>query len=978
MPPKDVKAQLEKILASDLFTKAPRLSRFLRLIVEKVLAGERDIKEYVIGSEISEHGQSYDPKSHNSVRVQACQLRAKLAEYYRVQGQSDAVVIELPKGTYVPAFRLQDAGSMVSTLVVTPRNPQAEPQSIEGPAVAAAEKVQNKSPRPARHPLFLFGPAGLVTGLALLIALSVGAIYYRRAHKPKTVATQAEAPASIHLRPSVAVLGFENLCGTNGKDRLADALGTMVATEIGASGEIRIVPDADVARAKAAALPAGTVAVSRDALTQFRSRLAADYVVYGSCTQVGRSGGQLRLDLRLQDTATGEIRAAQSESGAQAALFRVAERAGSVLRRALGQKVSPGEEAEAAALLPSTAQAARYYAAGLRELEGENGVVASELLQQVVKIEPRFALGHYQLSGAWGFLGYGPRAHAEAKKAFDLSGQLDATTRLLIEANYRDSNHDWNKAKAVRRALFSAYPDALQNGEELAWDLIHTGNEPEALSVLDQLRRLPLALADDPGIDQAEAFARASMSDNEKARAACVRGEQKAHSRGLRLLEARLRSLEGGILGQIGRGVESRTVSLEAAAVCKREGDRACVMEIERRLGNMEVITDTPNPAEAIKHFKRALAVAREIGDSGEVNFDLIGIATADWTAGRLGAARQSFDELLVATRKDDPAGSQLAGVELNYGGMLTLEGDLAPAIKMLREAVAIERKRSERGALAGALQNLAEAERRQGDLQVAERDYRESIDLYRAVAPEGTTGAELGLSDVLWDEGDLAAMRATVNKAEADGQASLNKGVDSGDAKANITEGHVRLARAAFAERDFASAETGAREGLGLADKQPEEAVEAGILLGEALEARGKHQEALAALTTALRILARMPYPYYRLEELIAQARVASGTSGRPGPGGRIEEARLSAGRGEPVRDLDSIITQAHRSGMLGIELRAKLALGEIELRSGDRPAGHIRLSDVQRDAQTRGFRLLASQAEHDLQPQLAMGQVR
>ena len=53
-PPADaVRAQLDRILASPGFVNADRLSRFLRFVVERTLAGEGDqLKEYLLGTEV--------------------------------------------------------------------------------------------------------------------------------------------------------------------------------------------------------------------------------------------------------------------------------------------------------------------------------------------------------------------------------------------------------------------------------------------------------------------------------------------------------------------------------------------------------------------------------------------------------------------------------------------------------------------------------------------------------------------------------------------------------------------------------------------------------------------------------------------------------------------------------------------------------------------------------------------------------------
>src|SRR5271154_944470 len=111
-----VRRQLESILASSAFAKKDRLSRFLRFVVERKLAGRADeLKETVIGFEVFERPADYNPKQDAIVRTEAGRLRARLAEYYSGEGKSDALVIELPKGGYVTVFRKTDPVMPVST-----------------------------------------------------------------------------------------------------------------------------------------------------------------------------------------------------------------------------------------------------------------------------------------------------------------------------------------------------------------------------------------------------------------------------------------------------------------------------------------------------------------------------------------------------------------------------------------------------------------------------------------------------------------------------------------------------------------------------------------------------------------------------------------------------------------------------------------------------------------------------------------------
>jgi TolB-like protein len=101
---------LERVLCSACFTGSKGQSRLLRYLVERQLAGrENELKESLIGVEVYGRKPDYDPKRDATVRSEAARLRARLSKYYASEGLQDRVVIELPKGGYVPRFRLTEA-----------------------------------------------------------------------------------------------------------------------------------------------------------------------------------------------------------------------------------------------------------------------------------------------------------------------------------------------------------------------------------------------------------------------------------------------------------------------------------------------------------------------------------------------------------------------------------------------------------------------------------------------------------------------------------------------------------------------------------------------------------------------------------------------------------------------------------------------------------------------------------------------------
>jgi TolB-like protein/tetratricopeptide (TPR) repeat protein len=104
MPPSVETLQwLEKILASRCFGRSPRLSRFLRFLVENALEGVTgNLKEYAIGIDVFDRDPSYDPRLDPIVRVEARRLRQKLRLYYEDEGRGDHVRIEIPERGYLP------------------------------------------------------------------------------------------------------------------------------------------------------------------------------------------------------------------------------------------------------------------------------------------------------------------------------------------------------------------------------------------------------------------------------------------------------------------------------------------------------------------------------------------------------------------------------------------------------------------------------------------------------------------------------------------------------------------------------------------------------------------------------------------------------------------------------------------------------------------------------------------------------------
>jgi tetratricopeptide (TPR) repeat protein len=142
--PEDIRAQLDRVLASDIFRSAPQLTSFLSYVVEQALAGRAgELKGYTIAVEAFGRPADFDPQSDPIVRVEAGRLRKALNLYFAADGVRDPVRIAIPVGAYVPSFTrlgFPESEAAAAAAAVEPAQPApvaAKPWRIWAYAAAA-------------------------------------------------------------------------------------------------------------------------------------------------------------------------------------------------------------------------------------------------------------------------------------------------------------------------------------------------------------------------------------------------------------------------------------------------------------------------------------------------------------------------------------------------------------------------------------------------------------------------------------------------------------------------------------------------------------------------------------------------------------------------------------------------------------------------------------------------------------------------
>lgn len=101
----DINVQIEKICSSPELNTKLQLCKLLRYLSNETIEGrEENLKGFTIGLEVFKKENDFDPEQDPIVRIHAGRLRRMLKLYYLGTGKDDNVIIDIPKGRYIPTF----------------------------------------------------------------------------------------------------------------------------------------------------------------------------------------------------------------------------------------------------------------------------------------------------------------------------------------------------------------------------------------------------------------------------------------------------------------------------------------------------------------------------------------------------------------------------------------------------------------------------------------------------------------------------------------------------------------------------------------------------------------------------------------------------------------------------------------------------------------------------------------------------------
>jgi DNA-binding winged helix-turn-helix (wHTH) protein/tetratricopeptide (TPR) repeat protein len=766
----------------------------------------------------------------------------------------------------------------------------------------------------------------------------------RRTSPPALTAASGLTGVFPPARRSIAVLGFRNLSGRPEDRWLSTALAEMLTTELLAGEKLRLVSGEDVARAKLEFPLAESDSLSRDTLAELHKDLDSDLVVLGSYTTLGEKvDKRIRLDLRLQDTVAGETIADAAVMGSEADLFDLATQVGARLREKLGvEAVSPVEAVSVRASLPANRDAARFYSEGLDRLRVFDFLEASDLLQRAVAADPQFALAHSALAEAWFPLGYDKKSQQESKQAYALSANLSREEKLVVEGRYRNFNHEYQKAIDVYRTLLALFPDNLEYGLRLARVQVRGGKGHDALATVELLRKLAPPASEDPRIELEETSAWTVLGDFKHQEQSLAQAVEKAKAQGSRLILAEARRQQCSLFRYL-RPQDAVSGCREARDIFAAAGDQNDEARSLRTWA--DVITETDAP-EAIRLYQQAQAIFRKNGSQANVADVLNNLGNVYEAQGDAASSEKMLRQALAIYRVlEDKRG--LVSTTGNIGDDRMDQGDLPDAIHFYEQQLQLGDP-----ANPYPIYNIGYVRQLQGDLADAKHGYEQALAAWQKAGDLDTSAY------AMWGMGNLLLIEADFSGARKMYEQSLALRTTAGD-KLTIAETQLGLADLSLEEdRPPAEQEAAVRQALEVFQKQKahDDEIHAWCTLARTLsaESESKIPAAREAMQHARSLATGSQNPEIRWKTAIAAANIET-----------AEKHSVHSPTETAMRqELAAIISKSRQLGYEGIQIDARLALAEIEIKEGRTAAGRAQLVAVEADAKAKGYNLAARKA--------------
>ena len=413
-------------------------------------------------------------KDRNMRYQHAADMRADLQRLKRdTESGKTASFEEVPPSaaTVMASPPMESVAASASAAGASSRTPSARTVAASAPVSEMATTA------PARKLTWV-----IISALAAILIVALAGFWFFRGRTARH--------ASIAGHKSIAVLYFSNLSQDQSLNWLNNGLTDMLTTNLAQVKGLDVLSTERVMSAVQRASkdgkskdgqsmdPAQAQSVARDA--------GADAYITGALLKIGPT--QLRLDVRAQDTGSGQILFSDKLEGQDVqSIFGMVDRlTASIASSFLPASAVPQKAPEIEQASTSNVEAYRHYQLGIdygRRFLTDDAI---RELEEAVRLDPQFALAYMRLSEQYGLQGDLRQASEAAIKVEQLQSRLPRYEQLSLQALKASRSRDIEAQIAARQQLVSEFPRQTMDRGVLGAILGVVGQQAQALDVIRQ------------------------------------------------------------------------------------------------------------------------------------------------------------------------------------------------------------------------------------------------------------------------------------------------------------------------------------------------------------------------------------------------------------------------------------------------------------------------------------------------------------
>jgi tetratricopeptide (TPR) repeat protein len=326
------------------------------------------------------------------------------------------------------------------------------------------------------------GRNGLMIGIAgIVIGIAVAGFFLLRGGSSHTASSGAGA-----AHKAIAVLYFNNMTQDQSLNWLDNGLTDMLTTNLAQVKGLDVLSTDKIMTAVRGVSkdgkgldPSQAQKVAKDA--------GADAFITGALLKVGPT--QLRLDVRAQDTNSGQILYSDKVEGADVqSIFGMVDRLTANLASTFlpeAERPTKGPEIEQAST--SNVEAYKHYQLGLDYSQRYLTQNALRELEEAVRLDPQFALAMVKLSGVYVINGDLRSGDEWLDKAVNLQGRLPRYEQLQVQLELANRGGDSEAAFAVMQQIAQEFPRDIANRALIGHYLSLQGKNSDAVAYLKNL-----------------------------------------------------------------------------------------------------------------------------------------------------------------------------------------------------------------------------------------------------------------------------------------------------------------------------------------------------------------------------------------------------------------------------------------------------------------------------------------------------------